>query len=320
MKKKLLRIFSFLFFLSYSIHGLSQSNFRADSIYFQNQAKMYQVWLEKSGLGELIVVEKLDIQKDKLKLNLVAKPDKVRDFWPYWKNWRADFANSNPISLEQKLFYKLHHMLDVSQSQVELDIFDQRPRFCHRLIIYFANGQVQSSKQSCRAKERNIEVSPASFYGLKEISYQEIQKRFHRMAVFNAILKYSEQKYGNSKCELRFPDITVLEQGEVLRFVITDLCKEVLVDESDPWICNVLKRFGHQCNWIKREKLEFLITYQTIPSGIKIGVQIDGKYGSGYYNNVKRGGYHLMDVDFDDYLEDYADKMKNEFKKLLLEL
>lgn len=300
--------------------SIAQSSYEKDSLFFQQQVEKYQDWLNKTGIGDLVYDGQLEIKSQKIILNLVARPDKKDSFWPYWQQWQRDYIQKNPIRLEQKLFYKLHHMLEVEQDHLELRVFDQRVRFCHRLIIAFVNGEVITSKQSCRAKERQIEVSPSVFYEENGITYEEIQNRYPRSIIFNKILEYSKEKYGTSECERRYPKITLLEQGDVLRFVVTDLCKEVLVDESDPWICKVLRRLGHQCNWIKREKLEFLISYQKTTEGIKIGVHIDGKYGSGYYENVKRGGYHLMDNDFDDYLEDYADRMKNEFKTLILEI
>ena len=296
----------------------AQSSLLNDSTFFKAQAAQYQIWLQQSGMGQLLRLEDIVITSNAVNIVLVSNLDSPLNFWPYWKKWSADFKRKNQITLEQKLFYKLHHFLEVEQRQVLLNIYDQRPKFCHRIMVAFTDGKVVSRKQSCRVKERDIEVSPSSFYDKNPITYEAIQKKYNKRAVYNTIINYSKKKYEKSKCELRYPKVSILEQEDILRFIITDLCKEVLKDEGDPWICRVLKRFGHQCNWIKREKLEFMITYQTTNDGIKIGVQIDGKYGSGYYEHVKRGGYHLMDNDFDEYLEEYADQMKNEFKKAIL--
>ena len=315
-----MRHLAFLIVLSIPIYLQGQPNLVGDTAFFNQQAKLYQGWLDKTGIGSLLKVGGIEIRRNKIFVGLVAKKDKAQNFRNHWDQWSKDYVKINAISLEQRLFYKLYHMLEVDQEQIELDIYDQSPRFCHRIIVSFHDGKVDAYNQACRAKDREIEVSPTSFYEPNSMTFEAIQKKFNRRAVYNSILDYSRKKYEKSKCELRYPEVTVLEQGEVLRFIVTDLCKEVLIDEGDPWICRVLKRFNHQCNWIKREKLEFLITFQNIPSGIKIGVQIDGKYGSGYYENVKRGGYHLMDNDFDDYLEDYADRMKTEFKSVILEI
>ncbi len=317
MKKETLNICICLFI---TVPAFAQNSLLQDSLFFKSQAVIYQKWLEQSGLSSLVSVSDVAIKPQSIEVILIGNTSDYRDFWSYWKQWSLDFRTEKTISLEQQLFYKLHHMMDVEQEQITLNVYDRLPGFCHRIYISFSNGKVQVRRQSCRAKERDIEVSPASFYGMKDISYEQIKKQYNKFAVFNAILTYAEGKYRKSKCEMRYPEVTLLEKEDVLRFVVTDLCKEVLKDETDPFICKVLRRFGHQCNWIKREKLEFLITYQTLPEGIKIGVEIDGKYGSGYYENVKRGGYHLMDIDFDEYLEDYADQMKNEFKKVILNI
>lgn len=68
----------------------------------------------------------------------------------------------------------------------------------------------------------------------------------------------------------------------------------------------------------KRERLTFTIAYVPTVEGINLNIEIDGKYGSGFYRTVCRGGYHSMEVDFDDYLEVYADKFSQELKAALL--
>jgi hypothetical protein len=103
---------------------------------------------------------------------------------------------------------------------------------------------------------------------------------------------------------------------EVLRFEVTDLCKVVLVDETNPVICDWLVARLKPCNWIKRELLTFTIVYEPRDYGFNLNVEIDGKVGSGIYERVRRGGYYSMEVDFDDYLERYADAFCIELKQI----
>lgn len=110
----------------------------------------------------------------------------------------------------------------------------------------------------------------------------------------------------------------MLESGDVLRFEITDLCREVLIDEANPLLCQILRTFGNDCNFVKRELLTFTIAHRTTAAGFNLHLEIDGKYGSGFYENVRRGGYLNMEIDFDDYLERYADQIKEEFKRVLI--
>ena len=97
---------------------------------------------------------------------------------------------------------------------------------------------------------------------------------------------------------------------DVLRFRATDLCREVLTDAANPTLAKILNNFGLGVNWVKREKLDILIAYEELPKGFKLTITIDGKYGSGLYNQVGRGGYYSMEGDFDEYLENYADAFK----------
>lgn len=63
--------------------------------------------------------------------------------------------------------------------------------------------------------------------------------------------------------------------------------------------------------------LRFTISYEETLDGFRIRIELDGKYGSGFYNNVRRGGYIDMEVDFDEYLEDYSDEFSTTLQSVL---
>lgn len=63
--------------------------------------------------------------------------------------------------------------------------------------------------------------------------------------------------------------------------------------------------------------LRFTISYEETLDGFRVRIELDGKYGSGLYNNVRRGGYIDMEVDFDEYLEDYSDEFSTTLQSVL---
>jgi len=90
------------------------------------------------------------------------------------------------------------------------------------------------------------------------------------------------------------------------------------VDESKSSWCKLVNRIGINCNTIKRELLTFIIKYKPTETGINLNIEIDGKFGSGLYSTVRRGGYHSMEVDFDEYLDIYAQKFIVDLKQYLM--
>ena len=122
-----------------------------------------------------------------------------------------------------------------------------------------------------------------------------------------------------STCENRTPAVSLpMIDGNLMRFEVTDLCKEVLKDESNNTICDFLSKYVKPCNWIKREKLTFSFTYQPREGSFILKCEVEGKVGSGFYDQVGRGGYLDMEIDFDGSLKDYADKLQYELKNAIL--
>lgn len=168
-----------------------------------------------------------------------------------------------------------------------------------------------------KSKIREVNIKSDDFKDMKKMSVQAFQQKFDRKTVYEKIHSYAKQKYERKTCDQRNPKLRLLESEGVLRFEITDLCREVLTDEANPLLCKILRNFGYDCNWVKRELLIFTVIQRETPTGFQLHLEIDGKYGSGFYENVRRGGYLSMEIDFDDYLERYADQFKEEIRRLL---
>ena len=107
---------------------------------------------------------------------------------------------------------------------------------------------------------------------------------------------------------------------ETLRFEIKDLDREVLTDAEQPYWCQLIKKMGFaDCNWVRREMLAFKVTHKTLPTGgFRLGITIDGKVGSGYYDKIRDNAYKPMTTDFNDYLERYAERFRLELRNYLL--
>lgn len=316
-----------LYFSSTGLYAQAE-NLQDDIEFFNSQKKVYQRWLDDSGLGELLSIADLDVKPDRLSLYLKFPFEEINQVMAAWKQLKKDFEAHSTLTLEQALFYKAVHFMEVDQKLVDVQIYDtydlmKEPLFMRG--IHFEAGRVDVEENNPKSKIRKVAIQPIDLKGLKEPSLETLRGRFSKARVFDVILDYSrrrfdKQLYKGTDCAGRFPYLRLLEQGEVLRFETTDLCREVIKDAQNPYVCSILQQFGRACNWIRREKLEFIITHTPTDQGFILGVEIDGKYGSGRYDQVPRGGYYSMEVDFDDYLTDYADEMATIFRKVVVNL
>jgi hypothetical protein len=290
-----------------------------DMDFFQNQKAAYQRWLDHAGLGATLRVYELDVKPQRISLYLAFAYQDIDSVIVAWTQLKAAFEKTRPLSLEQELFYKMTQMMEVRQSLADVQIYDtydlrKEPLFSR--AIYFEDGRVQVQESNPKSKIREIAIRPASFAKMKKMTQENIRQEYDRKAVYDKIYEYAQKRYEKKVCEQRYPKVLLLESDESLRFEVEDLCREVLTHEANPALCGILSAIGYDCNWVKRELLTFTIVYKESSDGFRLSIEIDGKYGSGFYSNVRRGGYLNMEIDFDSYLERYADKFKEEIKRL----
>ncbi len=290
-----------------------------DLEFFQQQSQLYQRWLDHSGLGSVLRVREISVKADHLSLYLEMPFRQVDSVVVAWDSLKHRFERNHSITLEQQLFYKLVHLMELRQSMADVQIYDtydlkQEPLFMR--AIYFAEGQVKVERSSPRSKTRHIVLKPDPNGG-KSASVMAFQQTCSQAVLFEQVLAYAEARYEASPCKGTTPTMTVLESENVLRFEVTNLCREVLIDEAQPTLCSVLQTFGYPCDWAKRELLTFTVACRPIHEGVELSIEIDGKYGSGLYERVRRGAYLSMELDFDDYLERYADTFRESLKRNL---
>lgn len=288
-----------------------------DLAFFQKETKTYQKWLDKSGIGTVLSVRELEVKEKELTLYLEFHYQDIDSVVRAWNAVKTAFELEQPISLEQQLLYKLTNIMEVRESMASVAIFDtydlrKEPLFLRG--IYFEAGKVAIEESNPRSKTREITFSPSQLKGdKKKISNADFRKAYSKEVVFEKITQFAEKHFQRKTCLERNPKVRFVENEEVLRFKATDLCREVLTDAANPLLAQLLSKVGYDANWVKREKLDILIAYKEQDTGFQLHITIDGKYGSGLYSQVGRGGYYSMEIDFDAYLEDYAD----EFKELL---
>jgi len=300
-------------------HALSAQveDLRKDTAFFDRQTATYQRWLDHSGFGEVLHVKDIDVKEQRLSLYLGFQFNDIDSIVRGWELLKTDFEAAHPITLEQQLFYKATSLLEVRQSRIDVQIYDtydlrKEPLFFR--AIYFEDGEVKVEASNPKSKIRELSFDSSDFpeRGAKG----DFQKDYDARRVFELIYGYATDKYGNPNCPDRKAKVVPLERSKrTLRFEVVDLCLEVIKDEGV--LCPILRQMGFKCNWAKRELLTFTITHIETTDGFQLNIMLYGKYGPALYENVRRGGYMNMEFDFDEELDRYADRFKEEIRTVI---
>jgi hypothetical protein len=313
----------FLLFVSPALVAQNE-DLTQDRAFFEQQAKLYQRWLDHNGLGKTLHVKTVEVEPQQVALYLAFPTENADSVAAAWDQLKKDYAALNTgLSLEQELFYKMLHMMELRQSSANVqlyDTYDTRREPCFYRGIFVKEGAFQLDSSGCRAQRLDIHISAGDLKSAKKHSIASFQKQFTQQYVFDKIHQYAKQRYERKTCENRYPAVgPPLIDGNLMRFEVTDLCREVLKDEQNSTVCAFLNAYLKPCNWIKREKLTFSFSYQQTDNGFTLKCEVEGKVGSGFYDQVGRGGYLDMEIDFDGYLKDYADKLQYELKQAIIQ-
>lgn len=314
------KILQLLFFLL-PFYGFAQiEDLTQDFDFFQERQALYQKWLDHSGLGQVLKVKDIKVEPKELSLYLAFQTEDVDSSMIAWRTLKQTYEADFPITLEQQLFYKMVSLMGVRQSIANIQIYDTYDLKVEPLFfvgIYFDEGKVQVESSVPRSIVKNINISVADLSRKLQLSEGEVKERFTKEYVFETIYENAKRKFKSEQCGDRQPRVQYLERQELLRYEVSNLCREVSKSAPQPKVCRILRRLGHPCNWIRREKLEFTITFLETRDGFNIGVILDGSYGSGYYDEVEIDGYESMEIDFDEEIKRYADIYKQELIDLL---
>ncbi len=309
-------------FCSFTLPAFTQiENLTRDSTYFLQQKDEYQRWLVHTGLGRFLRVQDMRIAQEHVHLYLgfhTSNADTIADIWGQLK--AAHEAQPGP-KFEESLLFRMSNLMGLRQQAAVIEIYDtydlgRESLFFRR--IYFKDGRVEVQEGNPRGeKNRYIHIRPSDIKTGSQAGKTAFAKQYTKDYVFEQIVKFAQQKYAQSPCELRKPAVRPKPHEDYLRFDVSDLCREVVKDAQNPTICKWLNRLGYNCNWTTRELLSYTFLYLPTNEGFTLHLTLEGRVGSGYYDTVKRNGYMDMELDFKEELEAYADAIVFEIKKYL---
>lgn len=299
-----------------------KANLTTDEAFFDAQTSVYQQWLDNAGFGEILSVRELEIEEDNIVLFLEFPTENLDTIYSYWNTIKTKFERDNPITFEEQLFYKMTSIMDVAPEEGAIAIFDTYDLKKEEVFlrgIYFENGKVAVEYNNPKDARREVHFAPGKL-GIKdkEVNVAFFTQHYSKEKVYEKIYSFSKKHFEQKKCEQRYPEVRLLEKDENLHIEVIDLCREVLTDAANPILAQALNWMGGNYNWVKREKLNILITYEEEEDGFTLHINIDGRYGSGIYSSVGRSGYYSMEINFDEYLQDYADQFKEKIRQHII--
>jgi len=297
-----------------------------DSTFFQAQSIQYQRWLDSTGLGLRLYVDEVRLKKNsktELELLLNLRNTDIDSAVNQWTQLRRDFEKAEGRPLEEKLFRAFAHKMEIPavQGNVQIYVRDRKLIYipCFYVWIWEENGRILTDAKfnECKAKTFDFEVKPTPIRNSSKGRTAEVKREVPASEVFSQILAYARQRFETARCYDRYPRVEEVESTEsTLQFAVTDLCREVLTDETESSWCATAKWLGVQCNDIKRERLVFQFTYLPTTTGYRLNCRLEGKFGSGFYK-PRKGGYMDMEPDFEDYLDTYAKNFRNALQERL---
>ncbi|MEZ4825007.1 MAG: hypothetical protein R3C61_01755 [Bacteroidia bacterium] len=305
------------------------ADFRAEMEYLHGQKDRYQRWLDHSGIGKILHVHDLAVEEKDVILYLAfSRPGDTEYIVNAWETLKSSFEQEHSLSLEQTLFYKWITLSDISpEANVGVYVYDTytpgEPKLFGREIYFDSDSaRVITEEYNPKSIVRKINITPPSFTD-KKVSETQIRKQMTKELVYEKIYNYASQQFKQQTCEQRFPEVKREYDKDVLRFKVIDLCRVVFENESQHSLCEIFRSLNlSDCNWMKREVLFFTITHEETYSGVRITVEIEGKYGSGFYgssyNNLNKG-FIDMENEFSGLLKDFADSFAMQLEKLLVE-
>ena len=298
-----------------------------DQAFFQLKAKSYQRWLEKKGMGKVIKVDKVQLKPDQEELELflslkTTDPDTAIMIWRGLKEAYREGNRGEEIG--HGLFATFVRFMEIPARQGNVQIYFPRDdgfgyNQCFYVWYWEENGEIKEEEKenickgpvpvSITVLDVNSTRTEAQFVGQRSASSS---------LIFGKILEYARNRYEVRRCENRFPKVEVLEQTPfLLRFAVSDLCREVLTQERRGVWCSVLQQIGIPCNSARRERLEFSFTFSAADRGYVLNGSITGKYGSGIYQ-PRKSGYIDMEPDFeDDFLIPYVRGFQADLQNVL---
>lgn len=299
-----------------------QEDLTKDQTFFEEQAKAYDQWLDAAGLGSLLSVKEIKVEPNALSVYLTFSNDEVNYVVNAWETLKTNFEAQEPLTLEQQLFYKALHYMQVDQEQLDVQLYDtydlsKTPLFFR--AIYFSDGKVKVAEDNPKSVIREVKIPkpqlPMSSNGTKVSLNQDLAKDYVYRKILQKARVYYEAE--DKKVDGREPVFKPLGQLDQLRFEVADLTREVVTAGRRNYFCSLLRRLDYNCNWSPREVLTYTISYEEQDDELALKIEIDGRLGSGVYANARRRSYISLDVEHYPQLEAYAEQMRERIYRWL---
>ena len=267
----------FILFLTFQSTLFAQEYLATDYAFFQKKAKLYQRWLDAKGMGEVLNVDKIEMKKNGMELELflslqTTDPDTAAALWTGLVR-KIESTNRNQ-TLPNVLYTTFTRLMEIPVAQGNVQIYFPRKdgggyNPCFYVWLWEENGKVMEESRVNNCRSQDLEI-PVILPTIQKISNKEnltIYRTTDAQIAFEKVVKYARQKYEQEKehCEGRSPRVEIEKQTDyALTFTVTDLCREVLIDEKKSLWCDFVEFWWGDCNDMRRERLEFSFKY--IPS------------------------------------------------------
>ena len=318
----------FLFSCFFSVSTSAQEYLANDTAFFAEKTKYYQYWLEKNELSNYLKVDSFHIAREGYELELFMQflTSNADTAINIWKTLEQQYQpTSSDFTLKESLYNHFVQFMEIPplQGNIQIKIASGNGTYlaCPYVYIWEEDAQIIDEKDYCKSETIDIALPLNAFSTSRAETEVDIPSSKSIKWFFEKIVAYAKTKYQIEKpnCEPRIAE--VLPPAEFsdtyLEFYVNDLCQEILIHEERSYWCKFIKYWGRDCNDMRRERLEFKINASKNDDVLFLKIEIIGKFGSGIYK--PRGkGWLDMTPDFDDYLQDYALKFKEELGAFLL--
>ncbi len=295
-----------------------------DNRFFQKKADEYQRWLAQTNLGKTLAVESMRLKKHDTELELIlnVRTHNADSAVGMWSQLRGDFFTaSGGQTLESELFRVFVHKMEISPAQGNVQVYVPDPDGSHNRCFYVGiweeNGSVQLDAQlnPCKSAPVDVSVKPIVLKKMVKGKSVNVTKTLTTGEVFDKIVAFA-YRWEQPTCPERYPKVLDVDRSSPtrLKFTVSDLCHVVLTDEKRSLWCDLVTACGGVCNDSRRERLEFDIEF--FPDENRLRCNVLGKFGSGVYK-PRHDGWHNMEPDFADYLEDFIKQFKADLENEL---
>lgn len=347
-------IFLFAAWIFFPLNASAQlQDFSKDMPFFQKKEKVFQRWLDTLGLGSILKVEDVRFQRDRsrrldtkqIEMYLHVKAADPDSALAQWNSLSRGYTLASGQSLKQDLFNTFVHIMEIPATQGNIQIYtnykDGRRSSCFFVWLWDDRGPRDSvlvPSKACRAQEFEITIPPVTIKKqLNNGKTKAVVKNQSASEVFDVVMQFMRRefafdKYKNTTCSGRYPQLVMnfrtdnlTVRGDsgskeyILSCTVSELCKEAFNYYSLSYWCLIARNAGWQkdCNDIPRERLDFVFTYKSVPSGgYTLNCAINGKYGSAAY--VPRcEDYFDMEADFVEALQTYTRNFKSNLMSYL---